>query len=202
MVPGYNENLARNFNHLMFADNLILVTRASRQSARNIKLFLNIYQNLTGQKLNLLKSEIFFPTWCNKKIRSTIAWILGIKIGSFPLTYLGIPISPKKLLVNLFQLLQDRVRNSIQARNHSTILLPVGLCSLIVPSFQFLITTSLSCIFLKLLSMKFQNWLETFSGVGQAIEMASIPLGGQLLHLANLTRDQVFTIKPMLSILL
>lgn len=121
MVPGYNVNLSHNFNHLMFADDLILVTNASRLSARNIRLCLNIYQHLTGQKPNLLKSEIFFPSWCNKKISLAISRILGIKVGSFPFTYLGIPISPKKLLVKNFYFLHEKVKNSIQTWNHYTI---------------------------------------------------------------------------------
>ncbi|XP_039145509.1 uncharacterized protein LOC120282722 [Dioscorea cayenensis subsp. rotundata] len=43
------------FNHLMYADNIILVSNASRKSARNIKSCLVFYGNLTGQRVNNLK---------------------------------------------------------------------------------------------------------------------------------------------------
>lgn len=51
----------------MYADDLILVTRGNRLVARNIKRCINIYTNLTGQRPNLAKSQIFFPSLFNKK---------------------------------------------------------------------------------------------------------------------------------------
>lgn len=86
---------------LMFADDLILITKASRLSARNSLFCLNLYANITDQKPNLNKSSIFLPTWFNKRVSKAIASILGIKlVGSFPFTYLGAPVSPFHLLVS------------------------------------------------------------------------------------------------------
>lgn len=48
-ILGFNSNLSCNFNHLIYAYDLILVTKASRQTARNIKVCFHIYKNLTGQ---------------------------------------------------------------------------------------------------------------------------------------------------------
>lgn len=44
-----------NINHLMFTDDLILITMASRKSVRISLFCLNMYANITGQKPNLLK---------------------------------------------------------------------------------------------------------------------------------------------------
>lgn len=82
---------------------------------------LNIYKELTGQKPNLNKSAIFLPSWCNPQIAKAISRILGINLGSFPFTYLGAPISPKCLMVNLLNFLPNRVRTLIQTWNHSSI---------------------------------------------------------------------------------
>lgn len=122
LVPGFNSNLSRDFNHLMFVDDLILVTKASRKTAKNFLLCPNLYQNLTGEKPNLHKSIIFLPSWCNSKVAKVIYRILGIKLGQFPFTYLGAPISPRKLLVSQLNFPPNRVKSIIHTWNHSTIL--------------------------------------------------------------------------------
>lgn len=58
-LSGFDPNLPKNFNHLMFADDLILITNASRLAARNILFCLNLYASISGQKANTLKSAIF-----------------------------------------------------------------------------------------------------------------------------------------------
>lgn len=62
LVPGFNKNLPRDFNHFIFVDDLILVTKASRKTARNCLLYLDLYHSLTGQKPSLQKSAIFLPS--------------------------------------------------------------------------------------------------------------------------------------------
>lgn len=41
-IPGFDDRLSRNFNDLIFANNLIIVTRASRAVAKACKLCMNI----------------------------------------------------------------------------------------------------------------------------------------------------------------
>lgn len=43
----------------MFVDDLVLVTRASRWAAQNIKLCLSIYAQLTGQNSNFSVLDLF-----------------------------------------------------------------------------------------------------------------------------------------------
>ena len=96
MVPGFDHRLTSNLNHLMFADDLIIITRASRRAARNCRLCLDIYKKLTVQQSNLDKSSLHLSSWCNKKVGNAIRDILGIKVGFFPFKYLGVWISPKR----------------------------------------------------------------------------------------------------------
>ena len=105
----------------MFADDLLIVTSATRRSANNILLCLNLYLGLTGQKSNLNKSAIYLPSWCNRRLANSIARILKIKLDSFPFLYLGVPISPKKLPLNHFSYLTNRVSSLIHSWNHSPI---------------------------------------------------------------------------------
>lgn len=112
MIHGFNGNLTKNFNHLIFA------SKVSMRTARNCLICLNVYQNLTRQKINLLKFALYVPSWCNRKLANAIYRILSIKLGTFLFTYLGIPISPKRLTVNQLQFIPNKVHNVIQSSNH------------------------------------------------------------------------------------
>lgn len=95
LVPGFDPLIMRNFNHLMFADDLLLITNASRKRAKNCLFYLKIFKDLTGQSLNLNKSAFFVPSWCNSHLAKSISKILNINLSIFPLHYLGVPISLK-----------------------------------------------------------------------------------------------------------
>lgn len=97
MTPRFDERLNTNFNHLVFVDDLIIITRAPRIAARNCKLCPDIYSKLIGQQENPDKSTTI---WGNSRVSSAIKTILGMKLGSFLFKYLGGLISPKRLLVH------------------------------------------------------------------------------------------------------
>lgn len=80
MIPRFSRSLTYDFNHLMYGDDLILVTTASRKVAMNVKLCLSIYASLTGQSPNSAKSEIFFLAWFNKRVSCSVSSILNFKI--------------------------------------------------------------------------------------------------------------------------
>lgn len=115
MIPGFDVRLSMNFNHLMFTDDLIIITRASRATAKNCRLCLDIYKNLTKQQVNLNKSTIHVPRCCNKRITSTIKSILGMKLGHFPFKYLGVLIYPKRPIVHQCNYLIDRASTYLRS---------------------------------------------------------------------------------------
>lgn len=105
----------------MFVDDLLLFTRATCKTARNFLMCLNLYHSISGQKPNLNKSAVYFPSWCNKNLSRLITCILGIKQGSFPFNYLGIPISPNRILISQLNHLANKVHRSISSWNHASI---------------------------------------------------------------------------------
>lgn len=119
MILGFDSNLSYNFNHFMYADDLILISHASRKAARNINLCLNIYAWIIGQNANVSKSAIYFPTWFNSRVSKSIYSILRFKISSFPLTYLESLISPKGLGVSYFKTMVDRISHTCSRWKHS-----------------------------------------------------------------------------------
>ncbi|XP_039142228.1 uncharacterized protein LOC120279366 [Dioscorea cayenensis subsp. rotundata] len=121
LIPGYSNLLTHNFNHLMYADDLILITTASRKVARNIVTCLNLYAQLSGQVPNKSKSEVFLPHWFNKWVSTRICSILKFKLGKSPFTYLGVLISPKRLVVAHFDFMVNRLNASVASWGKSKI---------------------------------------------------------------------------------
>lgn len=113
-IPGFDVRLYKNFNYLMFADDLILITRVSCKVARACKLGISIYRNLIGQLPKVNRSTIHFPSWFNRRMCKSISNILGIRVGSYHFKYLSCLISPKKLNISHQQLVL-RTQSCIQA---------------------------------------------------------------------------------------
>lgn len=124
LIPDWCSTLTRNFNHLMYADDLIIITHATRRVARNVKLCLSIYSSLNGQTPNLSKSNIYLPHWFNKRVASSLKSILNINIGVYPFVYLGILISFKKLAAVCFQSMVDKVNKIVGGWNRSKLSKP------------------------------------------------------------------------------
>ncbi|XP_039119158.1 uncharacterized protein LOC120255390 [Dioscorea cayenensis subsp. rotundata] len=118
-VPGFDMRLHVNFNHLMFADDLVIISQASHKSARFIKLCFDFYGKISGQVPNASKSAIYFPSWANKRVANRICSILNFSAGSFPFKYLGILISAKWLVRSTFDVITDNIKGRCSRWMHS-----------------------------------------------------------------------------------
>ncbi|XP_039130949.1 uncharacterized protein LOC120267377 [Dioscorea cayenensis subsp. rotundata] len=130
LIPGFDNRLRINFNHLMFVDDLVIITHASRTAARSIKFCLDFFGRVSGQFPNASKSAIYFPSWINKHMASRIQSILGFSAASFPFKYLGILISPKRMAKATFNVLTDNIKSRCSRWMHSK-LSPAGKAVLI-----------------------------------------------------------------------
>ena len=77
-------------SHLLFADDLLIFTRADKGSFKNIDKLLQILALNTGQTVNKEKSRIFFGKSCQNK--EELEDLLEIPVGALPTRYLGIPL--------------------------------------------------------------------------------------------------------------
>ncbi|XP_062013933.1 uncharacterized protein LOC133730332 [Rosa rugosa] len=96
-------------SHVLFADDIMVFMRGTKRSLRNLMLFMEEYGLNSGQRINRAKSLVFLGKYASRR-RFIIRKFLGVKQGSLPFTYLGVPIfqgRPKKLY---FQAIADRVR--------------------------------------------------------------------------------------------
>ena len=82
---------------LQYADDTILLLEDYLEKAKNLKLVLSAFEKLSGLKINFHKSELF--SFGETKERTTeYVELFGCKEGDLPFRYLGIPMSPHKLL--------------------------------------------------------------------------------------------------------
>lgn len=119
MIPRLDQRQNLNFNCLMYANDLILVSKATRKIDRNCNLYLSIYSKLTGQHPNYSKSVVLFPSWVSKWFVKSIFSILNFRIGSFPFTYVGVMITPKRIKISPIKPMVSHISNITNVWNHS-----------------------------------------------------------------------------------
>ncbi|KAJ9561653.1 hypothetical protein OSB04_006813 [Centaurea solstitialis] len=99
--------------HLCFADDLFVFTYGDVNSVEVLKKALDIFALRSGLQANLDKSDIFFgnvPTDTRNAIRAC----LPFRCGTFPIRYLGVPLSPVRLKMADYGVLVMRLKSRIQ----------------------------------------------------------------------------------------
>ncbi|KAJ9541721.1 LOW QUALITY PROTEIN: hypothetical protein OSB04_028227 [Centaurea solstitialis] len=85
-----------NITHLCFADDLFVFTYGDVDSVMVLKRALEIFHHCSGLEASLNKSEVFFGN-VPSNVREQILQIIPLRVGSFPIRYLGVPLSPSRL---------------------------------------------------------------------------------------------------------
>jgi hypothetical protein len=83
---------------LQYADDTILCMEDSAETAQNMKILLYIYEKMSGLKINFNKSEVIMVSSDEQK---TLAFseMLNCATGTWPIKYLGVPVSGSRLHV-------------------------------------------------------------------------------------------------------
>jgi hypothetical protein len=84
------------FRCSLYADDVILFIRPTSQEAVAIKELLTIFGEATGLRTNLAKCSIT-PIYGGEDTLDEIVQILGCEVKQFPVRYLGLPLSTKKI---------------------------------------------------------------------------------------------------------
>ena len=82
------------------------------EKARNLKLLLCAFEDLSGLKINFHKSELF----CFGEAAETsqeYADIFGCQLGQFPIRYLGIPIHYRPLTIAEWKHVEERLEKRL-----------------------------------------------------------------------------------------
>ena len=100
--------------HLAFADDVILLSRGDKTSVSCLFKQLVSFGEISGLNINASKSSIYFGG-VSDSIRQSILEVTGFAEGSFPFRYLGVPLSPHRLLASQFSPLLIKLESAIQS---------------------------------------------------------------------------------------
>jgi hypothetical protein len=78
----------------------------------NLKFILMCYENMSGLKINYNKSEAVV-TGVSDADKLRVANSLNCKLGTFPMQYLGLPVSNKALSVADWHFLTEKVGHRV-----------------------------------------------------------------------------------------
>lgn len=94
--------------HLSFADDVLLFFDGTESSLQSLLRILDGFYEVSGLGINRGKTAVFFDGGDMQRNRD-IAQAYGLKQGSFPVRYLGVPLTTKKLTDSDYQPLIDKI---------------------------------------------------------------------------------------------
>ena len=97
---------------LQYADDTIIFMEHDLAKARNMKLVLCLFEQLTGLKINFHKSELFCFGRA-KDEQESYRQLFGCELGNLPFSYLGIPIHHRRLTNREWKCIEDRFEKKL-----------------------------------------------------------------------------------------
>ncbi|WVZ51322.1 hypothetical protein U9M48_002476, partial [Paspalum notatum var. saurae] len=97
---------------LQYADDTVLFLDHDLDQAKNMKLLLCLFEQLSGLKINFHKSEIFCLGEA-KEWESQYSNLFGCRVGSYPFRYLGIPMHFRKLSNKDWKMIEERIERKL-----------------------------------------------------------------------------------------
>ena len=95
MVPEY---VPKGVAILQYTDDTIICLQDTQDNARNMKLLLYLYENMSGLKINFNKSEIIM---ISKDDQKSVQYsnTFNCAVGTWPIKFLGVPVSSSRITV-------------------------------------------------------------------------------------------------------
>ncbi|XP_019057330.1 PREDICTED: uncharacterized protein LOC109116418 [Tarenaya hassleriana] len=90
----------------------MIFTEANKESLEEIKRVITSFSRISGLFMNQDKLEIFF-SGCSSAERSDLLETSGLSVGSLPVRYLGVPLSPSRVTSKDFQPLIDKIKAKV-----------------------------------------------------------------------------------------
>ena len=107
-------NQAPAINHLLFADDSLFFSLANARSGTQLKKILGLYEQVSGQAINLTKSSITFGSKVSQGVKTQMRNILGIHNDGGMGKYLGLPEQFGRKKSEMFAYIIDKVKKVTQ----------------------------------------------------------------------------------------
>lgn len=98
---------------IQYADDTIFFYQPTKQSMRNLWLLLKTFELVSGLKINMDKSELYY-VGSNPHRVIKLANILGCAVGNLPFRYLGLPLYNKRLRKEDWAIVINRINLRIE----------------------------------------------------------------------------------------
>ena len=100
-------------SHLLFADDCLIFTQASKRGAEQINDILADYNKGSGQLVNKSKSAVFFSANCDQTCKTEVLECLQIPNEALGERYLGLPTAAERGSTDVFNYVPARVRGMV-----------------------------------------------------------------------------------------
>jgi hypothetical protein len=105
---------APKISHLFFADDSIIFCKANKAEATQLKEVFEEYQRISGQKINMDKSEMTFSPKIMPVIKNEFQNILPLTISPTIAKYLGMPTQIGQARQAAFNHIMEKIRNKLK----------------------------------------------------------------------------------------
>ena len=154
-------------SHLLYADDTLLFCGACKDQLKYLSWILMWFEASSGLKINLNKSEIL-PVGPVDEV-SDLAVELGCGIGSFPSSYLGLPLGASHKALGVWDTVEDKFRKRL-ASWKSQFISQAGRLTLIQSTLSSLPIYCLSLFRMPAsICSRLERFRESFCGVGGAL---------------------------------
>jgi hypothetical protein len=97
---------------LQYADDTIIFLDHDLEQAKNLKLLLCAFEQLSGLKINFHKSEVFCYG-AAREMEASYTSLFGCNSGDYPFRYLGIPMHHRQLLNSEWSKVEERFQQKL-----------------------------------------------------------------------------------------
>jgi hypothetical protein len=97
---------------MQYVDDMFLCLKNDMEGAKNVKLLLHLFKQMTGLKINFEKSELIM-VGCDDDLSIEFNETINCQIGYFPIKYLGVPISSGSLHMVDWKKLEEKLERKL-----------------------------------------------------------------------------------------
>ena len=101
-------------NHLLFADDSLLLMEANLQSVETINSILQIYEEGSGQMINRDKSSVMFSPNITRNMKNLLLQVLGLGTEATDGKYVGLPTYIGRSRTKCFAYIKEKILKRLQ----------------------------------------------------------------------------------------